>query len=182
MKRHLPGFFVFVLIVGVSVTAFALIRSIPRRFDTGSVPPVVDVRDAPTSDKTEAYRARLVQYVDPTRRLTAPLEVDRDSIGDVSSVAVALVITASETGSREVRMDTVATVLPGQGNTAVVVVDLILPPTVVLRKGENHYIKFRVGSDDRPAGSLNFDDFGKASPIVLVHPSPSVRKGPVILQ
>ena len=181
MKRHLPGVLVFALIVSVSIAVFAFVRLLTGPFDSQAVPPIIEVADtkAYPSNSDRNYTARLVQYDNQTRRLTAPLEVDRAVLNGQTAVNVELAINASYTGAQTMRLEGIATVLPGYGEKAMIVVDLIVPRNIDLRKGQNYYVAFRIGSN---AGSLDPTDFGKSTPIIFIHPRPTTQRGPVILQ
>lgn len=185
MKRHLPGLLIFGLIVGVSIAALAFVRSVSDSFDTASVPPVVDDVEHPrfSSLTEEDYVVRLVQYNYLTRRLTAPLEIERRSLAGRSNVKIGFTINSSDSDSETFRLDTVADVLPGKGEKAFVVVDTIVPGNIVFRKDQNYYISFRI--DSNVGDSTDRTGFGKPSPVVFVHPQPTKRPGgpgPVILQ
>lgn len=185
MKRHLPGVLIFVLIIGMSIAVIAFIRSVPVSFDTASIPPVADELDPSRSSSLaeEDYVVRLVQYNYVTRRLTAPLEIERTSLAGRTNFNIALAIKSSDSDSGIFRVDAVATVLPGQGAKAFVVVDLIVPENIDLKDDQNYYITFRINS--KGGDSMDRTGFGRVTPIVFVHPRAAKRPGgtgPVILQ
>jgi len=180
MKRHLPGFLVFVLIISVSIAVYAVGRSLARSFDATALPPVgVEEPHASSPSKPLSYVAEFVQYDQETRRLTARLQVDRDSLEGRSSLGLIVAIVTYDRSFQRYRVETVGRVLPGSGEKATVLVELSVHSTVVLNRSQNYYASFGIASEgvrfDRP-------DLGSDSPIVFVHDKTLTRRGPVILQ
>lgn len=184
MRRHLLGLSIFLLIVSVSVAAYAFVRSLTRSFDPRSVSPVVEVDETPasTSAKGPDYVTRLVQYDHKTHILTARLEVDRRDIHSRSTIGVTIALDGSEAGFRSLYFRSIGKVLPGDGQKAVVVVEQTVPASLQLNPDTNHYAAFRISQGEDSLSTLKPGDFGTESPVVFVHPRTSSMRGPVILQ
>lgn len=190
MKRHLLGVSVFVLIVVISISALSFVQSLNRSLDVRSVPPVIEVDEAPLSSPAKSldYATRFVQYDDRTRLLTARLEVERSEIGRRSTVEVRVAVDGSRTGFPSVTFPAMGKVLPGNGEKAVIVVEKVISDALRMSQHDNHYAAFSIPQNGDSLRDVSSPEFGFRSPIVFAHPQVEVRrqvdvrKGPVILQ